>query len=83
METAPPIAGSDFVGKWTGQSIGDLFERIRTTMPQNKPGSLTREAAADITAYILSVNQYPAGSTDLSADMQLLRRIRIDPAKPR
>jgi mono/diheme cytochrome c family protein len=83
IEIAPPLAGPDFVDKWTGQSMGDLFERIRTTMPKNKPGSLTREAVADITAYILSVNQYPAGSTDLPADTQPLRGIRIDAAKPR
>jgi mono/diheme cytochrome c family protein len=83
IEIAPPLAGPDFVDKWTGQSLGDLFERIRTTMPKNKPGSLTREAVADITAYILSVNQYPVGSTDLPADAQPLRGIRIDAAKPR
>jgi mono/diheme cytochrome c family protein len=83
VEIAPPLAGPDFVDKWTGQSMGDLFERIRTTMPKNKPGSLTREAVADITAYILSVNQYPAGSTDLPADTQPLKGIRIDAAKPR
>jgi mono/diheme cytochrome c family protein len=83
IEIAPPLAGPDFVDKWTGQSMGNLFERIRTTMPKSKPGSLTREAVADITAYILSVNQYPAGSTDLPADTQPLRGIRIDAAKPR
>ena len=83
IEIAPPLAGADFIDKWTGQSMGDLFERIRTTMPKNKPGSLTREAVADITAYILSVNQYPAGTTDLPADTQPLRGIRIDAAKPR
>ena len=52
-------------------------------MPKNKPGSLAREAVADITAYILSMNQYPAGSTDLTGDTQALRGIRIDAAKPR
>jgi mono/diheme cytochrome c family protein len=83
IEIAPPLAGPDFIDKWTGQPMSDLFERIGTTMPKNKPGSLSREAVADITAYILSVNQYPAGSTDLPADTQPLRGIRIDAAKPR
>jgi mono/diheme cytochrome c family protein len=83
IEVSPPLAGSDFIDKWTGQSMGDLFERIRATMPKNKPGSLSREAVADITAYILSVNQYPAGATELPADTQSLKGIRIDAAKPR
>ncbi len=83
IEIAPPLAGPDFIDKWTGQSMADLFERIRTTMPKNKPGSLSREQVADITAYILSMSQYPAGATDLPADTQALRGIRIDAAKPR
>jgi hypothetical protein len=52
-------------------------------MPKNKPGSLTREQVADITAYILSMSQYPAGAAELPADTQQLRAIRIDAAKPR
>lgn len=81
VEMAPPLAGGDFMDKWTGQTIGDLFERIRGTMPKNKPGSLSREASADITAYMLSVNRLPAGSTDLPSDTQTLGRIRIEAVK--
>jgi mono/diheme cytochrome c family protein len=81
VEMAPALAGGDFMDKWTGQTIGDLFERIRGTMPKNNPGSLSREANADITAYMLSVNRFPAGSTDLPSDTQTLRRIRIEAVK--
>jgi quinoprotein glucose dehydrogenase len=81
-EMSPPIAGGDFLDKWSGQTMGDLFERIRTTMPQDKPGKLSREVNADITAYMLMVNQFPAGKTELSRDTQVLRQIRIDAYKP-
>ena len=80
---APSLAGADFMDRWTGQTMGDLFERARTTMPKNKPGSLSPEATADITAYILSMNRFPAGSAELPSDAAALRRIRFDAVKPR
>src|SRR6266446_5257109 len=55
IEMAPPLAGPDFLDKWAGQTLGDLFERLRTTMPADKPGRLSREVNTDITAFILSV----------------------------
>jgi hypothetical protein len=75
---APSLAGGEFVDRWTGQSVGALFERIRTTMPRGKPGSLSRDANADITAYILSVNRFGAGSSELPPDVPALSRILID-----
>jgi mono/diheme cytochrome c family protein len=82
IEMAPALAGGEFVDQWAGQTMGDLFERIRATMPRDKPGRLSRDVNADITAYILSFNQFPAGATELSGDTQVLRQIRIDAAKP-
>jgi hypothetical protein len=38
---------------------------------------------ADITAYILSVNQFPAGTTELPGDTPALNRVRIEAVKPR
>jgi S-disulfanyl-L-cysteine oxidoreductase SoxD len=80
-EEAPALAGGDFISNWNGLTAGDLFERMRATMPHNKPGSLTRETHGAILAYILSVNKYPAGQTELSSQAEVLKQIRIDPPK--
>ncbi len=80
-EMAPPLAGGDFLANWTGLTMGDLFERIRKTMPGTKPGSLSRETNADITAYMLSVNNFPAGEKELSSKTEMLSQIRIDANK--
>ena len=80
-DVAPPLAGADFLSNWSGSTAGDLFERMRTTMPQNKPGSLSRETHAAILAYILSANKFPAGKTELSSQTEVLNQIRIDPPK--
>jgi quinoprotein glucose dehydrogenase len=81
VEMAPALTGGDFQDKWIGQTLGDLFERIRTTMPQDKPGRLSREINTDILAYILSVNGYPAGETELPRDTQVLNQILITAKK--
>ena len=81
-EMAPPLVGGDFLANWNGLTAGDLFERIRTSMPANNPGKLSREVNADILAYILSVNQFPAGSAELDRRTEFLKQIRIDAVKP-
>jgi S-disulfanyl-L-cysteine oxidoreductase SoxD len=81
-EMAPALAGSDFLSNWSGLTAGDLFERIRTTMPLNNPGGLSRPVMCDILAYILSANKFPAGQTELPTATEVLRLIRIDASKP-
>jgi S-disulfanyl-L-cysteine oxidoreductase SoxD len=80
-DEAPSVAGADFVERWTGKTVGDLFELIRTTMPSDGPGTLSRKQSADITAYLLSVNEYPAGKTELVTETAPLKEIRIEPKK--
>ena len=81
-EMSPPLVGGDFLSNWNGLTLGELFERIRTTMPQNKAGKLSREVNAEITAYILSVNKFPAGKAELSRQTEFLREIRFEAMKP-
>jgi len=80
-EMSPPLAGGDFLSNWNGLTMGELFERIRTTMPLNKAGKLTREVNADITAYILSFNKFPAGKAELPRSTEFLKQIRIESEK--
>ena len=81
-DMTPPLVGGDFLSNWTGSTLGDLFERIRKTMPMNNPGSVPRDAIPDILAYVLNVNKFPVGETELSRDAQRLKKIRIEATKP-
>lgn len=81
-ETAPPLTGSGFMANWSGLSVGDLFERIRVSMPEGRPGTLSRQQNADILTYILSVNQFPAGKVELQKDTDRLKQIRFLAEKP-
>ncbi len=81
-EMAPALAGGMFMGNWSGQSVGDLATRIHATMPASDPGSMSNQETADIVAYILSFNQFPAGDTALPSDPQLQTQIAIQAEKP-
>ena len=79
--TAPPLTGKDFKSNWNGQTAGDLFEKMQTTMPADQPGRLTREQNADILAFLLSSNGFPAGAKELLTDAEVLAKIRFDAVK--
>ncbi|MBZ5604324.1 MAG: cytochrome c [Acidobacteriia bacterium] len=81
-EMAPPLAGGEFLSNWNGLSVGDLFERIRTGMPPANPGKLSREAKAEIVAYLLAFNKFPSSSKDMPSNTEMLKQFRIDAQKP-
>ncbi len=80
---APPLAGADFKGDWNGQTADDLFEKMQTSMPADRPGQLSREQNADILAFLLSSNGFPAGTKELPTDAAALQKIRFEAAKPK
>jgi len=80
-EDSPPLTGGAFLANWNGLTVGDLFERIRVSMPQDRPGRLTRQQNADILAYVLGMNQFPAGQAELPTETDRLKQIRFEAAK--
>jgi mono/diheme cytochrome c family protein len=82
LDTAPSLTGSDFNNGWNDLSLDDLFERIRTTMPADGPGSLERQQYVDVLAYILSKDNFPAGQTELPPENPALKLIKFVSKKP-
>jgi S-disulfanyl-L-cysteine oxidoreductase SoxD len=82
VEAAPALSGVDFYGKWDGETVAALFDRIRVSMPPNTPGALSRAQNADLIAHLLQVGGYPAGSTPLAAQAGVLAQIRLAIYKP-
>jgi mono/diheme cytochrome c family protein len=80
-DNSPALAGRDFVEDWNGLTLGKLFDKIRMTMPRDGPSQVSIPEKADILAYILSVNKFPAGKTELQQG-DALKEIRFEAAKP-
>jgi mono/diheme cytochrome c family protein len=76
------LSGPDFVANWNGLTMGDMLERTRTTMPMDKPGTLSRQQIADVLSFVLSVNKMPAGSTELPRQSEILSGITFLARKP-
>jgi mono/diheme cytochrome c family protein len=81
-EMAPPLAGGEFMAGWDGLTVGDLFERVRISMPQNAPGSLSGQQNADILAFIFNSNKFPAGTAEMSKEAGILKQIKFEVKKP-
>ena len=81
-DMAPLLNDYVFQDAWKNRSVGDLFERIRNTMPQNEPATLSPQRTAEIVAYILSANQLPAGNEALDEDLEVLKQIQMDAGQP-
>ncbi len=77
-DMAPLLNDWVFQEKWKTRSVGEFFERIQRTMPQNKEGSLSPQRTAEIVAYILNANQMPAGTSALPTELDALNQIRLD-----
>jgi len=78
----PPLVGGGFTSNWNDLTVGDLFERIRLTMPLDSPGKLSRQQNVDVIAYILKSNAWPSGATELALDVGVLRQIRVASNRP-
>jgi S-disulfanyl-L-cysteine oxidoreductase SoxD len=76
-ERGPAIKGSTFLSHWDKGSLGDLFIKIRDTMPEGGSGTVKDEVKLDILSYILEQNGFPAGPNELKLDIAALGDIRL------
>ena len=70
-------SGPAFQATWNGRTAAELFDYIRTTMPNDNPGKLSHNQYRDLVAYMLQLNGMPAGPHALSTDPKQLEQIRI------
>lgn len=82
-EIVPPLTGGRFTASWNGLTLGDLFERIRTTMPYDDPGALDRRESADVIAFILRTARFPAGQRELASRGEALKLILFEASRPK
>ncbi len=79
---APPLLGPAFAANYDGQTVGDLFDRNRTTMPPGKEGQASAQEQADVLAAMLKFNGFPPGSAELPGNSMMLKSIKYLTEKP-
>lgn len=81
-DSGPKLVGDVFLANWSSQPVSELFDWIRQTMPPEAAGTLSKEDAAAVVAYILKQNKMPAGKQALPSESEELRGIAMTAAKP-
>ena len=77
--TKTDVTGADFKIKWHGRPVYDLFDVIRTTMPDDKPGTMPPDQYIDVVAYLLRINGASSGGAVLVAtDTAALKNAKIE-----
>ena len=61
-----PLGEEPFFEEWEGRPVSELVSVIHLTMPNDGSATLSEAEAADLTAYILQQNGYPAGKSPLT-----------------
>ncbi|WP_168734809.1 c-type cytochrome [Deinococcus sp. KSM4-11] len=66
-QIGPALSGDDFRATFGGGQVAALHTLITTTMPDDRPGSLSAQEALDVTAYLLVLNGLPRPAAELKA----------------
>jgi mono/diheme cytochrome c family protein len=77
--TVAEHTGRRFAAKWADSTLGEMFDVIRTTMPDGNPGSLAPDEYASVIAFMLKESGYPEGELELPSDAAALTKVRIEP----
>jgi len=64
--------GSSFERRWRNRAVGDIYEFVLYSMPDDNPGGLPAQTYADIVAFLLELNDFPSGDTELPPSMDAL-----------
>ena len=73
---APALTGPEFMFGWGESTVGELFDRLQTSMPPGS-GALPDRDYVEIIAAILRQNSFPEGDEELIGDLDSLNDIRI------
>ena len=73
----PTLSGPDFTNGYKDGNASALYGKISMDMPSSAPGSLTPEQYADVLAYLLSINKYPAGQAEIPKDGGNLKAVKM------
>lgn len=64
-DKGPSLSDVAFLTKWNGKTVFELADGIERLMPNDFSVEISPAQAADLTALILQVNGYPAGTKEL------------------
>lgn len=77
-ECHQPDEFKGYLRRWVGLPVSYLYDSVRSTMPQDNPGGLSRKRYADVLTYLFAINGVPTGEQEMGAEVALLDDITIE-----
>lgn len=73
----PALRGDGFLANWLNSSVNSLFTKLRFSMPATYPETVSDSDKLLVLAYLLEVNGFPAGLSELQQEERSLEAIQI------
>ena len=67
-----------FLTPYAGKPLWEMFDVISDSMPEDDPGGMKPEEYADVIAYLLKLNGFSTGQTDLPTSKDALSLILFE-----
>lgn len=67
-----------FYTSFAGKPLGEMFDVISDTMPEDDPGGMKPEEYVDVMAYLLKLNSFPTGEVELPTGKDALSAILME-----
>ncbi len=67
-----------FYTSFAGKLMWEMFDVISDTMPEDNPASMKPEEYVDVMAYLLKLNNFPTGDTELPVGKDALSAILME-----
>jgi mono/diheme cytochrome c family protein len=67
-----------FYTSFAGKPMWEMFDVISDTMPEDNPASMKPEEYVDVMAYLLKLNNFPTGNTELPVGKDALSAIVME-----
>ena len=67
-----------FLTPYAGKPLWEMFDVISDSMPEDDPGGMKPEEYADVIAYLLKLNGFATGQTDLPTSKDALSLILFE-----
>ena len=81
-DESPALMGAAFISNWNGLTLAEMHGRVKKSMPTDDPGSYGPQLITDVIAYMLRVNGFPAGKTELTHKGDALNGVQFSAARP-
>lgn len=67
-----------FYTSFAGKPLWEMYDVISDTMPEEDPGSMKPEEYVDVMAYLLKLNNFPTGPSELPVGKDVLSAILME-----